>query len=456
MPYIQSPSSQTPQDDAIIFTVSQLNREVKLLLEQQFGFIWIEGEISNFSQPASGHWYFSLKDGSAQIRCAMFKGRNQRLGFKPKNGEQVLVRGSLGLYEARGDFQLIAQSMQPIGDGLLQQRFEQTKQKLHEMGLFDENRKKPIPTYPQCIGIITSATGAALQDVLQVLSRRYPAANIIIYPTMVQGTQAAPQIAMALSKADRRKECDVLLLVRGGGSLEDLWSFNEEIVAFAIAKLSIAIISGVGHEVDFTIADWVADLRAPTPSAAAELATPDIREQRARIQGLHGSLNDNMQQKLNAYAQGTDQLERRLINQHPQQQLQRQLDRVSELKARLTLQTQQSFKTQQNKLLFLSSRLKNQSPEKNIQRLQEKIKSLTSNITQQQQQHLQQQNTSLKSLMRALDGVSPLATLNRGYSVLKTTTNKPITSIKNIKQNELLVATLADGNLFCRVEKISK
>ena len=266
-------NNKSPQ----IYTVSRLNAEVRLLLENEMGVVWLLGEISNLAIPSSGHWYFTLKDQQAQVKCAMFKGNNRHVTFRPTQGQSVLVRARLSLYEPRGDYQLIAESMQPEGDGLLQQAFESLKLKLSQEGLFSTALKKPIPHFPKSIGLITSKTGAALHDVLQVIKRRNPLLKVIIYPTLVQGKEATQQIVQSLVIADARQECDVLILGRGGGSLEDLWCFNEEAVARQIAACTIPIVSAVGHETDVTIADFVADLRAPTPSAAAEIVSLDTR-----------------------------------------------------------------------------------------------------------------------------------------------------------------------------------
>src|SRR3990167_11367189 len=256
-----------------VYTVSRLNNEVKFILEDRFPWVWVEGEISNFAAPHSGHWYFSLKDNTAQVRCAMFRGQQRKLIFTPKDGMHVLINARVSLYENRGEFQLIAESMEERGEGKLRRAFEMLKKKLETAGLFDPLHKKKLPSFPKQIGIITSETGAAIADILTILKRRFPSIPIIVYPTLVQGTLAAPSIVKALKTANRRNECDVIILARGGGSLEDLWAFNEEIVAYAIFESDIPIISGVGHEIDFTIADFVADVRAPTPSAAAEMIT---------------------------------------------------------------------------------------------------------------------------------------------------------------------------------------
>src|SRR5476651_2522845 len=273
-----------------IFTVSRLNQTVRQLLENEMGQVWLSGEISNFSQPSSGHWYFTLKDDRAQVKCAMFRNTNRRTTFRPQNGQQVLVRATITLYEPRGDYQLIAESMQEAGDGLLQQKFDLLKQQLAAEGLFDAQFKQALPSPAKSVGVITSASGAALHDVLNVLKRRDPSLPVIIYPTSVQGVDAPMQIVRAIELANAREEVDVLIVGRGGGSLEDLWSFNDERVARAIFASRIPIVSAVGHETDVTIADFVADLRAPTPSAAAELVVSAKDEFVGRIDRLHDRL----------------------------------------------------------------------------------------------------------------------------------------------------------------------
>ena len=279
-----------PSQSPAIFTVSRLNQTVRLLLEHEMGQVWISGEISNFTQPASGHWYFTLKDDTAQVRCAMFRNSNRRVTFHPQHGQQVLVRANITLYEPRGDYQIIVESMQPAGEGLLQQKYEQLKAKLQAEGLFDLQYKKSLPSPAHCVGVITSKTGAALHDILHVLKRRDPSLPVIIYPTAVQGDDAPGQIVRAIELANKRNECDVLIVGRGGGSLEDLWSFNDERVARAIFASRIPIVSAVGHETDVTIADFVADLRAPTPSAAAEVVSRNQQELLRQVQSARQRL----------------------------------------------------------------------------------------------------------------------------------------------------------------------
>lgn len=276
--YTTTSKTLTPPPNRDVLSVSQLNRRAKMLLETQLPLLWIEGEISNLSQPSSGHWYFTLKDSAAQIRCAMFKGRNSRVRFAAQHGQQVLVRAKVSLYEGRGDYQLIVEHMEEAGIGALQRAFDELKYKLEQEGLFLEEHKKPLPTQPKRVALITSPTGAAVQDMVSVFARRYPLIDLVILPVAVQGVEAPAQIARAINMACRMRNIEAIIVGRGGGSLEDLWAFNEEVVARAIFASKIPLVSAVGHETDFTIADFVADSRAPTPSAAAELLSPDREE----------------------------------------------------------------------------------------------------------------------------------------------------------------------------------
>ena len=392
-----------------IFTVSQLNREARDILEANFPLIWVEGEISNFACPSSGHWYFSLKDANASVRCAMFTSRNRGLNFRPEHGMQVLARAKVSLYEGRGEFQLIVEHLELAGTGLLQKAFEELKRRLLGEGLFDIAHKKPLPELPKQIGVITSPTGAAIHDILNVLQRRFPSIPIIIYPTAVQGAEAAKQIVQALAIANERKECDVLILARGGGSLEDLWPFNEEIVARAIYSSEIPIVSGVGHEVDITIADFVADKRAPTPSAAAELVSPDRFEWQSTLVKLNNRLYYLMQQLLQQKILRLDWLTQRLRD--PRQQLQDQAQRLKYLETRLS-------------------------------------QAMTNFLTQKQQRFLY--------LSHTLNTVSPLATLDRGYSIIrKDSTGEIIRNASQVNSGEKISARLSVGQLQCVVESVN-
>lgn len=344
-----------------ILSVSELNRMVRDLLERNFPLFWISGEISNLTRAASGHWYFSLKDSKSQIRCVMFRGKNSYLNWTPMEGDKVEARANVTLYEARGDFQLTIEFLQRAGLGALFEAFEKLKLKLQAEGLFDEARKREIPAFPRQIGIVTSADAAALHDVLTTLRRRMPSIPVIIYPTPVQGKGAAELIASAIDKASRRAECDVLIVCRGGGSIEDLWQFNEEIVARAIVKSSIPVISGVGHETDFTIADFAADRRAPTPTAAAELASPSREALLTTLIQRRRSMERSMRYRLQHYMQQLDFLGRRLLS--PSQQLAHKQENLMQISMRLQNSMKQQLSKQQEKILRLSLNLKHLNPD---------------------------------------------------------------------------------------------
>ena len=433
-----------------IFTVSRLNQEVQQLLEKGFGTLWLTGEISNFSRPASGHFYFSLKDSQAQIRCAMFRGRNQFIDFQPENGHAVVVRGKLGLYAARGDFQLIVEHMEPAGAGKLQAAFEKTKQSLASQGWFDSDAKLPLPAAPQTIGIVTSPTGAALQDVLHVLKRRYPQAPIILYPTMTQGAQAAPEIVRAIERADRRRECDVLLLVRGGGSLEDLWGFNELVVAEAIRNCTIPLVAGVGHEVDITIADLVADLRAPTPSAAAELATPDSSGLKHRTREAHQSLLLVQQRRIDGASRALESLQSRLQARHPERTLHERSQRLDELAGRLVRACRSTLATRTATVDAQQRQLHAHSPSQRLTASNAALATLKVRLGAVIDASLQRNRGRFTVAARALDSISPLAVLERGYAVVKKD-EELVVSVAAVAPGEKLTAELADGRIHATV-----
>jgi exodeoxyribonuclease VII large subunit len=402
-----------------VYTISRLNREVRALLDSHFSLVWVEGEISNLSRPASGHLYFSLKDRDAQIRCAMFKMRNQLLSFTPGDGMQVLVRARISLYEPRGDFQLVVEHMEEAGDGLLRRAFEELKKRLSAAGLFDPAHKKPLPRLPRRIGVITSPTGAAIRDILSILRRRFPAIPVLIYPVPVQGTAAAPEIARMLRLAGQRRDCDVLIVARGGGSLEDLWAFNEESVAHAIYDCPIPVVSGVGHEIDVTIADFVADHRAATPSAAAELVTPDGEEWRRTFTKLENRLLTQIRRQHHGKAQALEWLSKRLAQLHPARRLSDHGQRLDELEQRLRLAWRAQLRHAAARLNTLTARLHRHDPSRRLQQLQVQREHLGRRLVQIMKATLEQRRQRLAGIGRALDAVSPLATLNRGYAIVK-------------------------------------
>jgi len=447
-----SHTSYSMQRNENIFTVSRLNAEVRLLLENEMGIVWLVGELSNFSAPVSGHWYFSLKDSRAQVKCAMFRGNNRRVTFKPANGNQVLVKARLSLYEPRGDYQLIVESMQPEGDGKLQQQFDALKMQLAAEGLFAQSAKKNLPENPTTVGVVTSKTGAALYDILDVLKRRDPSLPVIVYPTMVQGDSAAIEIAQAIGRANARNECDVLIVGRGGGSLEDLWCFNNEIVARTIAASSIPVISAVGHEIDVTIADFVSDVRAPTPSAAAELVS---RDQSSKVQALL-NMKSRLQSSVKAYLSEHQlqmrQLSHQLDRQHPNYRLQRQSQQLDDLESRLIKHMQSMQSESQLNLQQLSHRLQLHSPDQLIQGQQHHIARLQQKMLDAMDKKLLTERHKLALAAETLDAVSPLATLKRGYSITRTDKGEIVKRADQVTKGDRLITQLDSGTLHSTVD----
>ena len=436
-----------------IYSVQQLNREVKQLLQQNFPLLWIEGELSNVARPASGHIYFSLKDQHAQVRCAMFRNANRALPFQPENGMQVLVRARVGVYEPRGEYQLTIEQMEEAGIGILQRQYEALKQKLSQEGLFDTDNKLALPTYPKVVSIVTSATGAAIRDILSVLHRRYPLLTVRIYAVPVQGEDSAIAIVDAIQAINQRKDCDVLIVSRGGGSIEDLWSFNEEEVARAIYASKIPVVSGVGHEVDFTIADFVADMRAPTPSAAAELITPHQDELIESFQQFDSTLLYLMRELVSNLHQAIDWTTQRLEFLHPKQTIQRKLEYLGELQRRAFSSIKLSISEQANVFNQLSNRFEKQSPHARIR--EAKIKLVDLNRVLQRSIQVNQENKLqiLQSLARTLDAVSPLGTLNRGYAIVSNLSSGQILhDRKQVEKGEKVSVQLAKGQFTAKVE----
>lgn len=439
-----------------IYTVSQLNAQVRDALDEAFPrSVWVEGELSNVARPSSGHIYFTLKDSQAQVRCAMFRGRNSTLGFVPANGMQILLRARVGLYEGRGEYQLVVDFMEEAGDGALRRAFEQLKQKLDAEGLFDPARKRALPKLPRAIGVVTSPTGAAIRDILSVLRRRFPAMPLVIYPVPVQGEGAAAQIATAMHLANARQEVDVLLVARGGGSLEDLWAFNEEIVARAIAASELPVVTGIGHEVDFTIADFCADMRAATPSAAAELLTPDQYEWRQLLARYAQRLELRGRELVARKGQQLNWLAKRLDQQHPRQRLRQRMQRVDELEQRLHRAQRAHLRVLQQRLIAASARLHRHTPDHHLARLAARQDYLRQRLRSSMLQCLARHGQQLAALGRALDTVSPLATLARGYAVLTRKTDGTLISAANqVTRGERINARLHQGSLECTVEKV--
>ena len=432
-----------------IFSVSQLNRSVRHLIETQLPLLWVEGEISNFARPASGHWYLTLKDDQAQVRCAMFRNSNQRVGFKPANGTQVLVRCRAGLYEGRGEYQLVIEHMEEAGFGALQRQFEQLKQQLSDEGLFDNQHKKPMPDSVSHIGVITSATGAAVKDVLSVLERRFPSIKVSIFPTAVQGEQAAKQIVEAIGNANQLGQCDALIVGRGGGSLEDLWPFNEEVVARAIFASAIPIVSAVGHEVDFTIADFVADLRAPTPSAAAELLSPDGEDILNQFEGFEILLTEAMGRKIQQLGQRADYLKKRL--RHPGHKLQEQSQHLDHLDIRLRRAINSRLEQRRERMNRVQSQLARVHPGEAIGEYHQLVARYVKHMSRSVKQQLEVKRSKTGQAMHLLDTVSPLKTLGRGYSIIRDADDAVIRSVAAVAEGDVLRGQLEDGEVVFAV-----
>lgn len=451
-----NPSERNPVERQIL-TVTQLNRATGRLLNDYFLTVWVEGEISNLSMPSSGHLYFSLKDANAQVRCAMFRTQQRRLTVKPENGKQVIVKAQVSLYEPRGDYQLIVEHIEEAGAGALQRAFDALKLKLSAEGLFDAANKQSLPALPNAIGVITSPSGAAIRDILTVLKRRFAAVPVIIYPVAVQGDTAKHDIAKAIATANAHQQCDVIILGRGGGSLEDLQAFNEEIVARAIFASRIPIISAVGHETDVTIADFVADLRAATPTAAAELATPDQQEWLSRFIYLESRLQQQLQRKLGEKQQVLDWLTRRLQQQHPGQKLARNVQRMDELELRLNQAMQAKLRHSNNLIEAKTAKLWQHNPAITINNHQQRQDYLSTRLITAIRHKLEQQNLRLLNFSQTLHAVSPLATLNRGYAmVIQQPSGKIIRSAEQLAVGDIVETRLGQGHFSSQVKGVKQ
>ncbi len=438
--------------DIASLTVSQLNRQVRALIESGLPRVWVEGEISNLSKPASGHIYLTLKDDAAEVSAAWFRQRQRGPAAGFKNGDRVLAFGRVSLYEARGNYQLIIEQLEAAGEGVLKRRYEALKNKLAAEGLFDELQKKALPALPQRIGVITSPSGAALRDILSILGRRFPAIPVVIYPAAVQGDAAPAEMHAALEAAVTRNECDVLIIGRGGGSLEDLWAFNDETLARAIAACPIPIISAVGHEVDFTIADFVADVRAPTPSSAAELVVPDQREWLARIATLASRIARIGERAVEDRAQQLDWLARRLLSHSPRATLQRQRDRLRNQQVQLQSAMRNIILQKHNSLQHSRSALLQASPKLSIQNAFGALNDARLRLSYRLTTLLTKRHHQSAMLARALHTVSPLATLSRGYAIVSNEKGQVLLDTTGVKPGETIEARLANGSLRATVK----
>ena len=445
--------SQAVSQDAKVYQVSQLTRDIKAIMEAAFDSIWVEGEISNFRTVASGHSYFVLKDAKSQVRCVLFKGHRAGIKFQPEDGDQVLLFGRITVYDARGEYQIVTESMEPRGLGALQKAYEQLKIKLEKEGLFDEEKKKPLPEFPWKIGVVTSSTGAAVRDILNIVRRRNPKISALLYPTKVQGEGAAKEIAKGIHELNQRKDIEVIIIGRGGGSLEDLWSFNEEEVARAINTSCIPIVSAVGHEIDFTIADFAADLRAPTPSAAAELTVPILEDTLREIGSLNEALINSLEKKLKDYFDLLKRLMDRRFFHQPKEIFNPQIQRIDELHSRLLRGLEQNLLNHQQRFQDKIHRLFQASPEKNIPHMKENLSML-----EKRMQHIIQSNLLLRKerfegILKNLNAFNPLSILERGYSICSKD-EKSLKSIEGINPGDLINVKLAQGRLSCTVKKI--
>ena len=423
-----------------------------MLLERGFGSLWLEAEISNLARPGSGHWYFSLKDAAAQVRCAMFRQRNMLCVTPPRDGQKVLVRVRIGLYEPRGEYQLIVDHMEDAGLGALKRQFEELSARLAAEGLFAADRKRPLPRLPRRIGIITSPTGAAVRDIIHVLARRFPAVPVLIYPVPVQGAQAAADITAALLLAGRRAECDVLILARGGGSLEDLWAFNDEALARAIVASPIPIITGIGHEVDFSIADFAADVRAPTPSAAAELAVPAAEEWLGTLARSVARLQRAVRRRIADHRERLRWLTGRAALVSPGARLRQQTQRLDELEQSLFRAVRRHLQQRRERLRWLTGRAALVNPATRLQQQSLRLNNLEQRLQRASRDALRHARDRLLPLVRTLNAVSPLATLERGYAIVSAADGAILRDAALAKPGTIIEARLARGKFRAKVE----
>jgi exodeoxyribonuclease VII large subunit len=441
-----------PADDRQAYTPSQLNALARNLLEDAFPLIWVEGELGNLSRPASGHLYFTLKDERAQVRCAIFKPKSQWLKFAPREGLRVLGRGRLTLYEARGDYQLILDTLEEAGEGALRRAFEQLKTKLQAEGLFDQARKRALPAHVRRLGVLTSPSGAAVRDVLSVLTRRFPLLEVDVLPVPVQGDGAAAQIVRMLQAAGRSGRYDALLITRGGGSLEDLWAFNDEALARAIVASPVPVVSAVGHEVDVTLADFAADLRAPTPSVAAELLVPDRADLQARLRGLQRRLIAVQERTLRHAMQRADRAALRMQAMRPQARLDALRRRQEDAKRRLEAAWEMHHQRRHARLQHSGAVLRARHPQRRLERLRERLQGLAPRAQAITVRDLQRRALQLQGLARSLEAVSPLATISRGYAIVQREDGRIVRSVHDAQPGDRLGARLRDGVLRVMVE----
>lgn len=435
-----------------VYDVTRLNREARMLLEDGLATVWLQAELSNLVCPSSGHMYFSLKDANSQVRCTMFKNKNRLLAFKPINGMDVLVRAQVSLYEVRGDFQLLAEHMEQAGEGELHRAYEALKKKLSQQGLFDSVHKKTLPQMPKTIGVLTSPSGAAVKDILSTLARRYPLANIVVYPVSVQGESAATQVVSMLEIAIERGECDVLIIARGGGSLEDMSAFNSEQVAQAVFSCPLPVVSGIGHEIDFTIADFVADARAATPTAAAELVSPDQYHVKQSIQQLYLRLIQIVQTKLATLMDKIAYLQRCLP--HPLTRLQHDLQRLDDLSERLQFAMRSLLNEKCSRLEVQALAASRCHPRQKLQLYEQQLEQLYQRLQHARGSLWQHLAARLANLSARLDSLSPLATLSRGYAIVEKNEGVVVHKVAQLSVNDNVLTRFAEGSARCTVNEL--
>jgi exodeoxyribonuclease VII large subunit len=442
------------QNARTVYAVSELTEILRALIEDSLPSVWVSGEISNFSRPASGHWYFTLKDDRGQLRCAMFKNSNYYVRPQPRDGDAVLVRAKVGIYPARGELQMVVEHLEAAGTGALLRAFEMLKAKLSAEGLFDAKLKRPLPPMPRRIGVITSGTGAALQDILNALRRRWPLAAVELLPVPVQGKEATPAIARALRELPLRAAVDVILLARGGGSLEDLWAFNDEAVARAVRACTVPVVCGVGHEVDFTIADFAADVRAATPTAAAELATPDIAELYGRVDDLDATLFERLGRRLRDSGDHIDRIAARLQALHPGRRLQERAQRLDELDERLRHAAMQRLHRQEERLAMLRRQLDAAGPLPRLEARRDRIHALGKNLQGFGSRLVADRSTRLRIAEAVLSSLNPNAVLERGYALAQTEDGRVIVDAATLKPGDGFRLRLARGRVTAEVQKL--
>lgn len=442
------------KQDAKVYSIKEITRYIKMKLESDYalGDVWVRGEISNFTHHSSGHMYFTLKDPDSRLKCIMFASHNQRLPFKPKEGAKVLARGNFSVYERDGNYQFYVMQMQPDGIGSLYLAYEQLKRKLEDEGLFAASRKRPIPKFPKAVGIITSPTGAAVRDIMITLQRRHPSVPVLLFPVLVQGTGAAPAIVKAIETMNRLAEVDVLIVGRGGGSLEELWAFNDERVARSIAASEIPVISAVGHETDFTIADFVADLRAATPTAAAELAVQNVQELRAQLAQTNARLAQALKAAVRTRSERLIRLRRSPVFVNPRRYMLQQAERLDRLKERLEQRTVRRVERGRERWLRVQAKLASVHPGERAANEAKRVETLTRRMESAMSAAMKERQMTLVSAMKQLDALSPLKVMSRGYSLVYDEAEKRLLkSIKDVQPGDIVKVKLADGQLDCQV-----